>query len=117
MEIILTVNGTELTVSWEDNESVAEIRSYLENESITATLNRYGGFEQTGALPQTFTRNDVQVTTIPGDIVLYLGNQICLYFDNNTWAFTKLGHIEGLSDEEIRELLDTDSVEITLELK
>lgn len=117
MEIILTVDGTELTVTWEDNESVAEIRSYLESGSITATLNRYGGFEQVGSLPQAFTRSDVQITTNPGDIVLYSGDQIVIFFGNNSWAYTKLGHIEGLSDEEIRELLDTDSVEITLELK
>ncbi|MCD7784704.1 MAG: hypothetical protein LUH18_03880 [Oscillospiraceae bacterium] len=117
MEIILTVNVTELTVAWEDNESVVEIRSYLETGSITATLNRYGGFEQVGSLPQAFTRSDVQMTTNPGDIVLYSGNQIVIFFGNNSWAYTKLGHIEGLSDEELRDLLDTDSVEITLELK
>lgn len=60
-------------------------------------------------LPQNFSRSDVQITTEPGDIVLYSGNQLVVFFGSNSWSYTKLGHIEGLSEQELLELLDADS--------
>ena len=54
----------------------------------------YGGFEQVGSLPQSFSRSDVQMTTQPGDIVLYSGNQLVIFFGSNSWSYTRLGHIE-----------------------
>ena len=70
--------------------------------------------EQVGSLPQNFSRNDVQITTEPGDIVLYSGNQLVIFFGSNSWSYTKLGHIEGLSEQELSELLDTDSAVIEI---
>lgn len=68
-----------------------------------------------GSLPQSFTRSDVQMTTEPGDIVLYSGNQIVLFFGSNFWSYTKLGHMDGLSGEELSELLGNDTAEIVIE--
>ena len=68
----------------------------------------YGGFEQVGSLPQRFSRNDVQTTTQPGDIVLYSGNQLVIFFGSNSWSYTRLSHIEGLSTDELTALLDKD---------
>ncbi|MFQ8759981.1 MULTISPECIES: cyclophilin-like fold protein [Intestinimonas] len=77
---------------------------------------RYGGFEQVGSLPQNLTRNDVQITTEAGDIVLYSGNSIVLFYGSNTWAYTKLGHIEDLSAENLKTLLDVEQVTVSLYL-
>ena len=80
-------------------------------------LHPYGNFEQTGLLGINLVSNDTQMSVGPRDIVLYNSNQIWLYYDNNSWSFTKLGHI-NLSKSELRELLaEEDAVTITLGLK
>ena len=76
----MIVNGMALDVSWEDNETVEELLVYAQNGTITVNTTIYGGFEQVGSLPQSFSRNDVQMTTEPGDIVLYSGNQLVVFF-------------------------------------
>ena len=79
-----------------------------QNGAIEVFASRYGGFEQVGSLSQSFSRNDVQTTTQPGDIVLYSGNQLVIFFGSNSWSYTRLGHIEGLSTDELTALLDKD---------
>ena len=74
----------------------------------------YGGFEQVGSLGTSLPRNDVQTTTQAGDLVLYSGNQIVVFYGSNSWAYTRLGRIEGLSSSEIAELLGNGAVELTL---
>lgn len=113
-QLRLTVNGKVLDVEWENNETVAQILAYTEQGEIRVDATRYGGFEQVGSLPQSFVRNDVLTTTQPGDIMLYSGNQIVLFYESNTFRYTKLGHINGLSDEELTDLLQQDSVQIIL---
>ena len=111
---VLSINGTVLDVQWEENETVAELFAYVQNENITVNTTIYGGFEQVGSLPQRFSRNDVQMTTGPGDIVLYSGNQLVLFFGSNSWSYTKLGHINGMLAEELSELLGADSAIVEL---
>ena len=79
-----------------------------QNGAIEVSASRYGGFEQVGSLPQSFSRNDVQTTTQPGDIVLYSGNQLVIFFGSNSWSYTRLSHIEGLFTDELTALLDKD---------
>ena len=113
--LVLSVNGHELDVRWENNETVKELTSYTQEKSIVVNTTRYGGFEQVGSLPQVFSRNDVQLTTEPGDIVLYSGDQLVLFFGSNSWSYTKLGHIEGLSQDELSELLGGSSAVIEIQ--
>lgn len=88
----------------------------MENGAITVNTERYGGFEQVGSLPQSITSDDVQMTATTGDIVLYNGNSIVLFYGSNSWAYTKLGRIDGMSVEEIKKLLDVERMEITISL-
>ena len=110
-ELTMIVNGMALDVSWEDNETVEELLVYAQNGTITVNTTIYGGFEQVGSLPQSFSRNDVQMTTEPRDIVLYSGNQLVVFFSSNTWNYTKLGHI-NLAAEKLAGLLGGDSAVI-----
>ena len=112
--LVLSINGTVLDVQWEENETVAELLAYVQNENIVVNTTIYGGFEQVGSLPRSFSRNDAQMTTGPGDIVLYSGNQLVLFFGSNSWSYTKLGHIKGMSAEELSELLGADSAIVEL---
>ena len=112
-ELILSINGNKLNVSWENNDTVNELIDHVQNENIVVDTTLYGGFEQVGSLPRFFSRNDVQMTTVPGDIVLYSGNQLVVFFGSNSWSYTKLGHI-NLSVEELAELLNGNTVLIEI---
>jgi hypothetical protein len=115
-EITLTVAGKPLTVEWQDNASVDALRELLRNGPLTISLSMYGGFEQVGSLGANLPRNDVQTTTEPGDIVLYSGNQIVLFYGSNSWAYTRLGKITDMSKSELQVLLGTGNVTAVLAL-
>lgn len=114
--LLLTIDGTVVDVQWENNAAVAELYALAQNV-ITVNTSAYGGFEQVGSLPQSFSRNDVQTTTQPGDIVLYSGNQLVIFFGSNSWSYTKLGHISGLSADELAALLDKEQTVMELRIK
>ena len=114
--ITLTVAGRPLTVEWQDNASVDALRELLRTGPLTISLSMYGGFEQVGSLGANLPRNDVQTTTEPGDIVLYSGNQIVLFYGSNSWAYTRLGKIIGLNRSELEDLLGNGDVTAVLSL-
>ena len=114
--LLLTIDGTAVDVQWENNAAVTELYALAQN-AITVNTSAYGGFEQVGSLPQSFSRSDAQMTTQPGDIVLYSGNQLVVFFGSNSWSYTKLGHISGLSADELTVLLDKDQTVIELQIK
>ena len=112
--MIMTIGDTKVDVSWEDNDSVRELRE-LASSGITIQMSMYGGFEQVASIGQSVTRNDKQTTTEPGDIVLYSGNQLVVFYGSNSWSYTRLGKI-NLSDEELENLLGNGDVTITLSM-
>ena len=115
--LIMTIAGTEVTVQWEDNESVDALKEYVKDRPLTIEMSRYGGFEQVGELGTELPRDDVQITTDAGDIVLYSGDNIVVFYGSNSWAYTRLGHIAGLSEEDLAELLGEHDETITLEMR
>ena len=114
--LCLYVNDRKLPVTWEDNDSVAEIRSIVNNDSLTVEMSMYGGFEQVGELGRNITRNDRQMTTSYGDIVLYSGSNIVIFYGSNSWSYTKLGHVD-LSQQEMTDLLGNGDIRITLTME
>ena len=100
-------------VSWENNDSTKALEELSRNK-LVINMTNYGGFEQTGLIGQDIARNDSQIKTIPGDIVLYNRNQISVFYKTNQWSYTKLGHI-NLDDEKLKDLLDKSSIVFTLE--
>ena len=113
-ELTLIINGEAVDVVWESNQAVAELLACAREESVVVSTTRYGDFEQVGGLPQSFSRDDVQTTTEPGDIVLYAGNQLVLFYGSNTWSYTMLGHIQGKNQEELADLLGGGSAVVEL---
>ncbi len=107
----LLIGKTEVPVTWENNASVEALK---ELRPITIQMSMYGGFEQVGSIGQSIVRNDVQTETSYGDIVLYSGNRIVIFYGSNSWAYTRLGHVD-LSQQEMREMLGGGDVAITLE--
>ena len=110
----LTVNGVDVSVLWEDNESVAALIELVREGPLTIQMSPYGGFEQVGPIGQSLPRDDVQTTTRPGDLVLYSGNQIVAFYGSNTWAYTRLGRIQEMDPEALTALLGGDAVSFTL---
>ena len=110
----ISVNGTELTATLEDNSSAQALTELLKQGNITVDMNDYGNFEKVGNLPQSLPKNDEKITTVPGDIILYQGNKITIYYAKNTWDFTKLGHINNITQEELKAILGDGDITVTL---
>ena len=110
----LSIDSENVTVAWEDNETVDALKELVRSEPLTIEMSMYGGFEQVGSVGTDLPRNDVQTTTQAGDIVLYSGNQIVVFYGSNSWAYTRLGHITGKNASELAELLGNGDVTITL---
>lgn len=110
----INVNGTELTATLEDNSSAQALTELLKQGNITVDMSDYGNFEKVGDLPQSLPKNDEKITTVPGDIILYQGNKITIYYAENTWDFTKLGHINNITQEELKAILGDGNITVTL---
>ena len=108
--IQLSIDGTQVPVTWEENASVDELKTLL---PLTVKMSMYGGFEQVGPVGRSIASNDEQITTEAGDIVLYAGDRIVIFYGSNSWAYTKLGHIDQ-AQEEMEKLLGQEDVEIQL---
>ena len=115
MKLTLKIDGIEVDVIWADNNSVKALKN-LAKDGLTINMSKYGGFEQVGSIGSTLPSADTRITTSPGDIVLYSSNQIVIFYDSNTWSYTKLGHI-NLSKSELTDLLGDEDVVITLSLE
>ncbi len=110
----ITVGDQTLTATFADTPSAEEFRALLAQGPVTVTMEDYGGFEKVGPLGTTLIRSDERITTQPGDIILYQGDQITIYYDTNTWTFTRLARIDDPSG--LRELLGDGTVQVTFSL-
>ena len=104
---ILINNKDNLTASLFDNSSSRAFVELLKEKDLVITMNDYGNFEKVGSLPKALSRNDTHITTSAGDIIL---NQITIYYDKNSWSFTRLGKIDGLSQSELKKILGSGSI-------
>ncbi|MBQ1807522.1 MAG: hypothetical protein II012_07830 [Ruminococcus sp.] len=114
MTLQMTIGSTPVAVSWEDNEAVQALKELCDGQPLTIQMSMYGGFEQVGSLGMSLPRNDTRITTSAGDIVLYSGNQMVVFYGSNSWAYTRLGHITDKTNEELTQLLSNGNVTVTL---
>ncbi|MBQ4383063.1 MAG: hypothetical protein II795_01150 [Firmicutes bacterium] len=112
----LTIDNTPVEVIWEDNESIEALKELVTDGPLTVQMSMYSTFEQVGSLGTSLPRNDVQTVTEAGDIVLYSGNQIVVFYGSNSWAYTRLGRITDKTASEMKELLGSGDVTLTLSL-
>ena len=116
-EFIIEVNKRELIVKVEDNSSSKALLERLKDGNIIVNAHDYSNFEKVGELGFGLPTNDKQITTKPGDVILYQGNNICLYYGTNTWNFTKIGEVINADDNELKSILGGGNVTLTLKLK
>ena len=114
--VYIKINNNVLNIELEDNSATIELKERLKNGDIIVNAHEYGGFEKVGDLGFSLTREDTNITTSAGDIVLYQGNQISLFYNSNSWSYTKLGKIQNISSNELSNILGTGDITITFTL-
>ena len=114
--MIMKIGDTKVNVEWEDNQAVEALRDMAKDGNVTIQMSMYGGFEQVGSIGQSLPRDDKQTTTSSGDIVLYSGNQIVVFYGSNSWSYTRLGHISDKDEAEMADLLSNGDVTITISM-
>jgi hypothetical protein len=105
-----------LTATLVENSSATALKDILAKGPVTINMQDYGGMEKVGPLGMDLPRNDQQITTEAGDIILYQGNAFVIYYASNSWNFTRLGKIDNVTSEKLKEILGDGNVTITLSL-
>lgn len=95
-------------------KKIEALKDLCRNQPLTIQMSMYGGFEQVGPIGTSLPQNDMRTTTSAGDIVLYSGDQMVVFYGSNTWAYTRLGHITDKTQAELAELLSNGNVTVTL---
>ena len=116
-KVLLKVGRNSMTATLTDNEATRELTKLLEQGDITIRMSDYGGFEKVGALPQSLPTSNTQITTAPGDIMLYQGNQMVIFYGSNSWSYTRLGKIDGATVSNLRQFLGNGDITLTLSLE
>ena len=104
-EINITIDGKTMPVQLVDNAATQKLVAILQESPITYEADDYGGFEKVGALGHSLPTSNSQLTTSAGDVILYNGNQIVLFYGSNSWSYTRLGHIDYPSLDELKAFL------------
>ncbi len=107
------IAGSSMAILLADNSSAEAFADLLSNGDITIEMHDYGSFEKVGNLSVSLPTNDETITTQPGDVILYQGNSVSIYYDTNTWSFTKLGKVQGVFQNELKERLGNGNVTVT----
>lgn len=112
----ITIGNTVFTASLTDNSSVQALKELLAKGPLTIDMSDYGDMEKVGPIGTELPRNDEQISTEPGDIILYQGNSLVIYYDVNDWNFTRIGKINDVTQEELKKTLGEDNVTVTFSL-
>ena len=115
-EFYITAGGQTFTARFENNSSADALRQFLSQGDLTVDMSDYGNFEKVGSLGQSLPTNDQSITTQPGDVILYQGNSITIYYGTNPWSFTRLGKIENATREGLLQALGDGDVQVTFSL-
>ncbi len=115
--IKIKINDETFDVKLENNSATQELIKTLEKGNVTVNATEYGGFEKVGDLGFSLPTSDENVNTSPGDIVLYQSDKMSLFYDSHSWSYTKLGKIENVDSNHLKEVLGTGDVTLILSLK
>lgn len=114
--LYIKAGGRLISAELADNSSADALVSLLIDGDITLDMSDYGNFEKVGSLGAELPRNDEQITTEAGDLILYQGSSFVIYYDTNSWNFTRLGKINDISQSELKEILGSGDVQVTLSI-
>ena len=117
-KLYLTIGGVTKTATMVSNSSTEALVAQLQQGNITYEAHDYGNFEKAGALGYTFPENNEQINTVPGDLILYQGSNLCIYYDTNSWYFTRIGKLDGMTQADIKTWVNAggNNVSVTLSI-
>ena len=113
----ITAGDTTFMATLANNSSVEALKELLAEGPLTIDMSDYASMEKVGPIGTDLPRNDEQITTGAGDVILYQGNSLVIYYDTNSWNFTRIGKIEGVTGEELLEALGSGDVTVTFSLE
>ena len=117
VKLKIHVNDTTFTATLEENSSAKAFAEFLAQGNLTLDMHDYGSFEKVADLPRSFPRNDKQIDTDAGDIILYQGNSITIYYDKNSWNFTRLARIDNVNKKRLQQILGKGNVKATFSVE
>ena len=115
--LVITAEDKTFYADLEDNSSAEALIERLSSGGVVIDLHDYGSFEKVGPLPWDLPSNDETITTQPGDVILYQGSQITIYYDENTWDFTRLAKIPDITKDELLEAFGDGNVSVTFSIE
>lgn len=116
MKINITIGDQTRTATLVSNSSTEALVAALQEAPITYEAHDYGNFEKVGDLGRSFPQNNTPITTEPGDLILYQGNNLCIYYDTNSWNFTRLGRIDDATQSDIKQFVRAGQGNVTVTL-
>lgn len=116
MKINITIGDQTRTATLVSNSSTEALVAALQEALITYEAHDYGNFEKVGDLGRSFPQNNTPITTEPGDLILYQGNNLCIYYDTNSWNFTRLGRIDDATQSDIKQFVRAGQGNVTVTL-
>ena len=115
-KMYITIGEETHTVTMEDNVGTRALIAALQTENIVYIAHDYGNFEKVGYIGQSFPTDNHQITTSAGDLVLYGGDNICIFYGSNSWSYTRIGKLDGLSADEVRRFVKAGEGEVNITL-
>lgn len=115
-QLKIKINDKTLTATLAENSSAEALKQLLSEGDITINMSDYSNFEKVGSLGTSLPRNDEQITTEAGDLILYQGSSFVIYYDTNSWSLTRLGKINDITQEELKQILGSGNVTVTLSM-
>ena len=115
-KLYLTIGGVTKTATLVNNTSTVALIAQLQKGNIAYDAHDYGNFEKVGALGYTFPENNEQITTVPGDLILYQGSNLCIYYDTNSWNFTRIGKLDNMTQADIKKWVNAGGNNVTVTL-
>lgn len=113
----ITIGDTVLMASLADNSSVTALKDLLAKGPLTIRMHDYANMEKVGPIGTDLPTNDEHIVTEAGDIILYQGNSLVIYYDTNTWDFTRIGKINGVTQGELKKVLGSGNVTVTFSME
>ena len=115
MTMNITAGGSTITATLADNATAKALAEKLKSGSVTVEM-KANGFEHYGPLGFSLERHDGEVTAVSGDIMLYNGDNICVFYGSNSWSYTPLGKVDGKTADELKAFFGTGTISVTYSL-
>ena len=115
-KISISAAGKSITATLSQTDAAKSFAEKLKDSPLTIELEEYGGFEKVGPLGFSLTRSDESISGVPGDIFLYAGNQITIFYGNSSWSYTRLGKVDGMTQSELKAFLGTGDITVTISI-